>query len=171
MARPALFGLLALGLTAAACGAEPAESQPSAQRGSLDDPVRPTGRDAPAPAAATSAEVNGTAAPAPGTAQRRALMDAVRPAIETALRSPVEVVVQQAAVQDGSALIIADPHRPGGGAIDAGHLGPEEERDGLTVNAILRFRNGRWTLVEHAIGPTDVWYCGFPGPPRSLLGC
>ena len=46
-----------------------------------------------------------------------------------------------------------------------------EFMDGLTINAILRFSGGGWTLVDHAIGPTDVWYCGVEGPPDSLTGC
>jgi len=39
------------------------------------------------------------------------------------------------------------------------------------VNAYLRFRGGRWTVVDYAIGPTDVWYCGLQGAPRALSGC
>jgi hypothetical protein len=35
----------------------------------------------------------------------------------------------------------------------------------------MRFQRGRWTVHDHVIGPTDVWYCGMSGPPRSLLGC
>jgi hypothetical protein len=167
MVRPALLGLVALGLTAAACQAQSAPPQ----SGSENAVRAPSAPPAKAGAAAPAGGVDGAAAPAPGTAQRRALMDAVRPAIETALRSPVEFVVQRAAVQDGWALVIADPQRPGGGVILAPHLGPEEERDGLTVNAVLRFRDGRWNLIDYAIGPTDVWYCGLQGPPRSLLGC
>jgi hypothetical protein len=129
-------------------------------------------RPAPAqPSPAPTGAGDASSPAAPGSPQRAAILDAMRPAIETALRSPVEFVVTRIGVEGGWALVIADPQRPGGGAIDGSHLGPEEERDGLTVNAILRFRNGRWNLVDHAIGPTDVWYCGFEGPPRSLLGC
>jgi hypothetical protein len=101
-------------------------------------------------------------------------MDALRPAIERKLAGPVEFVVRRAAVQDGWALVIADPQRPGGGRINPKRHFPNEViefMDGLTVNAILRFSGGGWTLVDHAIGPTDVWYCGVEGPPRALTGC
>jgi hypothetical protein len=101
-------------------------------------------------------------------------MDALRPAIEQKLGSPVEFVVQRAAVQDGWALVIADPQRPGGRPINpAAHFAQEdlEFMDGLRVNGILRFSGGAWTLVDHAIGPTDVWYCGVEGPPHALTGC
>ena len=118
-----------------------------------------------------TAQVNGTAPATVNSAQRRAILDALRPTIARELRSPVEFVVQRIGVERGWALVIADPQRPGGGAIDARNLPYAEERDGLTVYAIMRFQRSRWTLHDHAIGPTDVWYCGMRGPPRSLLGC
>lgn len=131
---------------------------------------------APSQKAAAGAQggVSATAQPAPGSAQRAAIMDALRPAIERKLGGAVEFVVGRADVQDGWALVIADPQRPGGGRIDPRRHFPNEViefMDGLTVNGILRFSGDSWTLVDHAIGPTDVWYCGVEGPPRSLTGC
>jgi hypothetical protein len=116
--------------------------------------------------AAASAQVEG--------AQRRAILDAMRPAIERRLGAPVEFVVHRIGVRDGWALVIADPQRPGGGRIDGRRIFGEdfENMDGLTVNAVLRFTGGRWRLVDHAIGPTDVWYCDPAlGVPRALTGC
>lgn len=115
---------------------------------------------------AASAQVQG--------AQRRAILDAMRPAIEQRLRGPVEFVVRRIGVRDGWALVIADPQRPGGGRIDGRRIFGEdyENMDGLTVNAVLRLSGGRWRLVDHAIGPTDVWYCDPAlGAPRALTGC
>ena len=124
-----------------------------------------------APAAQAQPGASATAPAAAGSAQRRAILGALRPAIVRDLRSPVEFVVQRIGVEDGWALVVADPQRPGGGAIDARHLPYFEDRDGLTVYALLRFARGRWTLHDHVVGPTDVWYCGVQGPPRSLTGC
>ena len=118
-----------------------------------------------------AAQVNGTAAAAPNSAQRRAILDALRPVIARELRSTVEFVVLRLGVEQGWALVIAEPQRPGGGAIDGRHLPYYEDRDGLTVYAILRFQRGRWAVHDHVIGPTDVWFCGMAGPPPSLLGC
>ncbi|HEX8642378.1 MAG TPA: hypothetical protein VF702_00520 [Allosphingosinicella sp.] len=123
-----------------------------------------------APAAAQPS-ASATAAAKPGTAQRRAILAALRPTIALELRSPVEFVVRDLRVEQGWALVIADPQRPGGGAIDGRHLPYFDDRDGLTVYALLRFGGGRWRLHDHVIGPTDVWYCGVEGPPASLLRC
>ena len=124
-----------------------------------------------AAAAPAAAQVNGSAAAPVNSAQRRAILDALRPTIVRELRSPVEFVVRRLGVEQGWALVIADPQRPGGGAIDARHLPDAGERDGLTVYAVMRFQSGRWTVHDHVVGPTDVWYCGMRGPPPSLLGC
>ena len=126
-----------------------------------------------APAAAQRG-VSATASAGEGTAQRRAILNALRPAIEQKLGPNVEFVVSRIAVRDGWALVIANPQRRGGGAIDPRDHFAEDQlefMDGLTVNAVLRFSGGGWTLVDHAIGPTDVWYCGVDGPPRSMTGC
>ena len=109
--------------------------------------------------------------PTAGSAQRAAIMDALRPAIERELGGRIEFVVTRAAVRNGWALVIAEPQRPGGGEITPRADFDSEFRDGLTVNGVLRFSGNGWTLVDHAIGPTDVWYCGLDGPPRALTGC
>lgn len=115
---------------------------------------------------AASAQVQG--------AERRAILDALRPAVERRLGGPVEFVVRRIDARDGWALVIAEPQRPGGGAIDPRRFFPAdalEFMDGLTASAILRRLGGRWRLVEHQIGATDVWYCAMQGPPRALTGC
>ena len=30
---------------------------------------------------------------------------------------------------------------------------------GLQVDAVLQLAVGRWVVVDHGIGATDVWYC------------
>jgi hypothetical protein len=191
MTARAFLGLgtaTALLLVASGCAAErqpQAEGGPSGVGGK--GPVRSAAQDQPgstssnatAPASANAAAsaqniVTATAHPLAGSAQRAAIMNALRPTIERKLGSPVEFVVNRVSVEDGWALVIADPQRPGGGRINPRRHFPHEViefMDGLTINAILRFGGGGWTLVDHAIGPTDVWYCGVEGPPKSLTGC
>lgn len=104
------------------------------------------------------AQVNATAAPAPGTPQRAAILNALRPPIQTELRGPVEFVVECIRVHNGWAFVMAEPQRPGGRAIDNNSIPDADIRDGLTVTAVLRYRNNRWRPIEQAVGATDVWW-------------
>jgi hypothetical protein len=110
---------------------------------------------------------------APTTPQRKAVLDALRPAIEAKLGANVEFVVQVLRVEGGWAFVIADPQRKGGKPIDGkSYFDDFDNMDGLRVDAVLQMRNGRWRLVEYAIGATDVWYCGVgPNSLKRDYGC
>jgi hypothetical protein len=115
--------------------------------------------------------IGATAAPAPGSAQRRAILDALRPSIEAQIGPDVEFVVRQIRVIRGWAFVLADPQRKGGAAIDGHRYFPDfDDMGGLTVTALLRYRNHHWNLVEQAIGATDVWFCD-RGPPGLTPSC
>ncbi len=124
-----------------------------------------------APAAAIAQPAGATAPAAPGTAQRRAILDALRPAVEAQIGPDVEFVVREIRVVRGWAFVMAEPQRRGGGAID-GHLyfSDFDDMGGLTVTALLRYQYRRWNLVEQAIGATDVWYCD-RGPAGLTPSC
>lgn len=109
--------------------------------------------------------------PRPGTAERRAILDALRPSIEARLGPNVEFVVKDLRVYRGWAFVLAHPQRKGGHQIDGARFLGRDWYDfgGIETTAMLRFQNGRWNLVESAIGATDVWYCGLA--PRQLVGC
>ena len=136
--------------------------------GTQDEPA--PARAAAQPKQAEAAGADATSPPTAGSAQRAAILDALRPAVEARLGTNVEFVVGRMEVEQGWALVYADPRRRGGGEIDGRAIYGDgfDDMDGLTVTAILRFQNGRWNLVEHAIGATDVWYCGQTGAPESL---
>ena len=110
-------------------------------------------------------------AAAPPSAQRKAVLDALRPAVEKKLGPNVEFVVQMLRVEGGWAFVMADPQRKGGKAIDGNRIFGEdfENMDGLRVDAVLQLRNGRWKVADYAIGATDVWYCDV-GPKRLKRG-
>ena len=118
-------------------------------------------------ASALSAQVSAVAPPRAGSAQRVAILNAIRPAIELQLGRNVEFVPTCVQVWKGWALVAAEPQRKGGKKIDPRILPDWDNRDGLTVTALLQFRYGRWNLVGHAIGATDVWYDG--QAPRPLM--
>ena len=119
------------------------------------------------PVVAQSGGVNGTSPPARGTRQRAALMDAIRPTVERALHTPVVFVVQCARVANGWAMVRGMPQHPNGRAINPRSISGWQVRNGLRTEALLRFRNGHWQLIDHAIGPTDVWHEGVA--PQSVL--
>ena len=111
---------------------------------------------------------NGFIVPPPGSALRRAVLDGLRPAIEQRLGPTVEFKVTLVRVQGDWAFVVADPQRRGGKSIDGARIFGENfgNMDGLRVDAVLRKQHGRWVVVDHAIGATDVWHCGVG--PRSL---
>ena len=116
------------------------------------------------------------ATPPAGSPQRRAILDALRPAIEARLGPDIEFVVRSIDIRGGWAVVTADPQRRGGRAIDARRYFPADDlefMDGITVTAVMRFQGGRWRHVQHAIGATDVWYCGgvMTGEVARRFGC
>ena len=106
--------------------------------------------------------------PPPSSALRRAVLDGLRPAVEKRLGPGVEFKVTAIRVQRDWAFVVADPQRRGGRAIDGYRIFGEhfDNMDGLRIEAVLRLRGGRWMVVDHGIGATDVWYCDVG--PRSL---
>lgn len=105
--------------------------------------------------------------PPPGSELRKAVLNGLRPAVEKRL-GPVEFKVALIRVQRGWAFVVADPQRRGGKPIDGWRIYGEHfsNMDGLRVDAVLHRHRGRWVVVDHAIGATDVWYCDVG--PRSL---
>lgn len=121
--------------------------------------------------AALAQSASASASTAPGSAQRRAILNALRPSVESEIGPEVEFVVREIRVVRGWAFVMAEPQRRGGGAIDGHRYYPYfDEMGGLTVTALLRYRNGRWNLVERVIGATDVWFCD-RGPPGLTPSC
>lgn len=121
-------------------------------------------------AAATQADA--VSRPPAGSPTRRAILDALRPAVERRLGRNVEFAVGRIEVEQGWALVIADPQRRGGRPIDPGDYFSADDlefMDGLTITAVLRLENRHWRLVDHRIGATDVWYCN--AGDASFLRC
>lgn len=119
------------------------------------------------PSASMAQTGSPTAAAARGTPQRAAILNAIRPGVEQQLGGRVEFVVHCLQVNNSWALANLEPQRPGGRRIDPRVISDWQNRDGLTVTSVLRFRNGRWRVVDTAIGATDVWYEGL-APPALL---
>jgi hypothetical protein len=112
--------------------------------------------------------------PAPGSAERRAILQAVRPAVETQLGAPIEFAVKRMDLLEGWAFVALEPQRPGGGEIDVSQtrLADDVFLDGLTTYALLLNAYGRWNVIEWVIGPGDVawadWSVVYGAPPEIL---
>ncbi|MEK1926226.1 MAG: hypothetical protein AAAB11_12425 [Rhizobium giardinii] len=114
--------------------------------------------------------------PEKGSAERSAILDTLRPAVEAEMRGPVEFVVTTMRVSPNWAFVQVEPQQPGGGAIDpekTGFAGESDMMDGLTVYGLATFQFGRWNLIDHMVGPTDVGYAAWQqryGVPPAVLG-
>ena len=108
------------------------------------------------------------AEPAPGSALRKEILSTLRPTIERRLGAPVEFKVTVIRVEGSWAFLVVDPQRPGGRPIDGHKIFGEhfDNMDGLRAEAVLRREKGKWRVVDHALGATDVWDCDVG--PKSL---
>jgi hypothetical protein len=106
--------------------------------------------------------------------ERRAVLDALRPAVEARLGPSVEFVVQTMNVAGGWAFVVAEPRRKSGTPIDGRAVFGDDfdNMDGLRIDAVLRRQRAGWTLIDHSVGATDVWYCDVgPREIEAGLGC
>lgn len=128
--------------------------------------------------------VTPAAAPAPldvaaSDPRRKALLDALRPAIEEDLGQPVQFVVDTLRERDGSAFAVVRPRTAGGKRIDFANTKYAQRLedgalDGDTIYAILQHRDGAWNLREFVVGPTDVawanWAQAYGASDAIFLG-
>jgi hypothetical protein len=97
--------------------------------------------------------------PAPGSADRKAIMDALRPAFEKHVGKPVVFVVQSLRVVSPWALASFEPRRTATKPIDWKKTKFKEDfeqgvMDSISL-ALLKKSGKKWKVVELAIGPTD----------------
>ena len=112
-----------------------------------------------------------------GDPLRRTLLDALRGPVEAELNQPVLFVVDQLKVQGDWAFYAGEVQAPGGRPIDFARTGYAEAIaegvfDGPSTYGLLHRQGGRWTVVVHVIGPTDVAWLGWHdeyGAPNSLF--
>ncbi|MEO0543225.1 MAG: hypothetical protein AAFY99_05340 [Pseudomonadota bacterium] len=114
--------------------------------------------------------------PPRGSDERKAILDAMRPKIETEMRGPVEFVVVRLRVMDGFAFAQLEPQRPGGNPINPANTvwaNDIEMMDGLTVWGLAYEGSSGWGLVDAVTGPTDVAFFNWPefyGAPPQIFG-
>ena len=124
-------------------------------------------------AAATYADADGWTTPKRNSEERKAIMNAMRPTLARKLNAPIQFVVKELRVFDDWAFAQVVPQRPGGRPINLRNIplrAEAEYMDGVRTEVFLRRKNGRWQVIEHAIGATDAWYVAYcTKAPRALL--
>lgn len=109
--------------------------------------------------------------PKPGSPLRVALMDAIREAVEPELEQQVVFKVDHLAVKDGWAFMRGAPQKPDGGSVNYRKTKYQSAIDeGMfddNICALLKKKDGRWTVVEFALGSTDVPWIPWPKQHRA----
>ena len=105
---------------------------------------------------------SGVHTPKPGSAERKAIMDALRVPVQHDLKMPVIFVVRHPEpegylrVKQGWAFVDAEFRHPNGDPMGPSYYGDAE--GGLSADAcgLLHRVNGRWRVLVHNVGATDV---------------
>ncbi len=106
------------------------------------------------------------------------LLAAATPVVSEGFGQPVSLSPSIVRIQEDWAWLVAQPQTPDGGQIDlsATPFASAVENgvfDGNgTTYVLLKRENGAWRVVDHAIGPTDVAWEGWPqryGAPASVM--
>jgi hypothetical protein len=99
--------------------------------------------------------------PGVGSPLRAELLDAARPIFEKETNGPIEFVVRQLNVQGDWAFGDVKLQRPAERAIDWRKTKfADDFKNGYFDPAgsffLLKREDGRWALVKHVVGPTDI---------------
>lgn len=122
-------------------------------------------RVAPARPKATSEHLR---TPERGSPERQALMEVLRPKVQSVVGQPVVFVISWLRVGENWAFAVVEPVSPDGRPIEPSNTRLYRERnpdaiDGLRTEAIWRKIGGTWQVEEFAVGATDVWYENYCG--------
>jgi hypothetical protein len=114
--------------------------------------------------------------PVRGSPERQALMDALRETVRSELGKPAIFHVRELRVLGDWAFADVSPLNPDGSRFDFRGTPMEQAwREGFVdhgMYALLRRQGGRWRVVRHAIGPTDVAWMAWEEElrvPRALF--
>jgi hypothetical protein len=92
-------------------------------------------------------------------------MDALRVPVEKLLKQPIIFKVDHLKVMNGWAFLLGAPRRPDGGMPDLRGTPYQEAYNagafGDDVMGLLHNEKGKWRVVAHVIGATDVAYEGW----------
>lgn len=98
--------------------------------------------------------------PTQGSAERKAILNALRVPVEKDLKQKVTFVTDNFRVQGNWAFVSGRPRKPSGDRIELKGTQFEGHDDMYDDNffGLLRKTGGKWRVVTHALGCTDVCY-------------
>ena len=106
------------------------------------------------------AAAQGAYTPEKGSAERTAILDALRVPVEKAFKQKIVFVTDNFKVQGTWAFVGGQPMLPSGKEPDLKNTRFAAHEDAYDNNffGLLRKTRGKWKVVTHAIGCTDVCY-------------
>ncbi|HJT97760.1 MAG TPA: hypothetical protein VJ696_05535 [Rhodanobacteraceae bacterium] len=117
-----------------------------------------------------------SAAPVTDAARREAILAAARAPAEKELATPVRLGVRSVNAAGDWAFVLADLEGSDGRPFDyAKTPKAEAAQQGLLSRryaALLKLENGKWTVVDERVGPTDPAWLGWSakhGAPEDLF--
>jgi len=166
LARPLFSLLLLLAVLVVVSAGLPPFAARAAVFDSFAKAVAPDARGGPdvAPSALLAASAAGVyVTPGRGSADRQAIMNAARVPVVRDIGQQIVFVVQVLRTDGQWAYLQATPVQPDGRPLDwtRTRLAADWRADAMSdiVMVLLARRGGRWQVVDHVVGPTDVfWY-------------
>ena len=107
--------------------------------------------------------------PAKGSAERKAVLDALRIPVERDLKQKIVFVADHFRVQGEWAFVSGRPTTTTGADPNLAGTAWEGQEDLFDDNffGLLRKRSGKWRVVAHALGCTDVCYLDWSSRYRA----
>ncbi len=98
--------------------------------------------------------------PEKGSPERKAITDALRTPVERDLKQKIVFVIDNFKVQGSWAFISGRPTTPDGGRPDLSKTAWKDDEGMFDDNffGLLKKTGGKWKVVTHALGCTDVCY-------------
>lgn len=116
---------------------------------------------------------SGVYTPSAGSPERKAIMNALRIPVQRDLKMPVIFVIRSPQtdlrVKQGWAFVVADFRRPSGALLGQAFFARFHGMMAGNASALLHRVGGRWRVVAHNTGATDVvwqdWGRTYHAPP------
>jgi len=109
---------------------------------------------------------SGIHTPKPGSAERKAVLDTLRVPVQRELKMPVIFVVAAEPrgyfrVKQGWAFVVAEFRHPNGDPMGPAYFAETHGGSSSDACGLLHLVHGRWHIVDHATGPSDVYWGGW----------